>query len=168
MNEIETFTGLKINPFELKPEDIVLKDIAVSLGRINRFNGHTHFPYSVAEHSYHTAVRVRDMCMDRGLDPEEPTRLALLHDASEYLIGDMPYPIKTHPLMEGYRIAEAHIEKVVLVRFNLCADSWTLVKEADTIERDIDCAYRRYHGPWLGPEAASELWFNSALQLGLS
>ena len=68
--------------------------IARSLSRINRWNGNTTRPYSVAEHS----IRVASLVAPR-------LRLAaLLHDAAETFIGDWPYPIRQHqpaPVFEG-------------------------------------------------------------------
>jgi hypothetical protein len=68
--------------------------IARSLSRINRWNGNTTRPYSVAEHS----VRVASLVAPR-------LRLAaLLHDAAEAFIGDLPYPIRKQqpaPVFEG-------------------------------------------------------------------
>lgn len=58
--------------------------IAISLARINRWNGNTSRPYSVAEHS----IRVARI-LPAGL------KLAgLIHDAAESFIGDLPYPIR--------------------------------------------------------------------------
>ena len=108
------------------------------------------------------------MCQDRGIDPEGPTKLALMHDAAEYLLGDVPTPIKRHPSMQGYRDGEAHVEKVIAERFQLDVDSWPLVIEADEIEKGIDLSYRRYNGPYLDFASAGQLWYNSALQLGFS
>ena len=58
--------------------------LAISLSRINRWNGNTSRPYSVAEHS----IRVARI-LPAGL------KLAgLIHDAAEAFVGDLPYPIR--------------------------------------------------------------------------
>jgi hypothetical protein len=58
--------------------------VADALAKINRFCGHTDLPYSVAQHSVHVAAMV----------PERLRRHALLHDAHEAVLGDIPAPVK--------------------------------------------------------------------------
>lgn len=84
---IQTYTGKKFHPFDPKPEEICIEDIAHSLAHICRFNGHTEFFYSVAQHSLIVAHLLKD---------ESPLTqlLGLLHDAAEAYIGDIPAPIK--------------------------------------------------------------------------
>lgn len=93
---IQTFTGRYVDPFSIKGEDINIRDIAHSLARQCRFNGHVSKFYSVAEHS----VRCTDYYFDQyvnGVATPEQTVTAfgiLLHDASEAYFGDIPRPIK--------------------------------------------------------------------------
>ena len=73
--------------------------IAVSLSRINRWNGNTSRPYSVAEHS----IRVARILPD-GL------KLAgLIHDAAEAFIGDLPHPIRLAGGLGRFEHIEAKI-----------------------------------------------------------
>lgn len=81
---IETYTGKKFYPSDVKLEDIDIEDIAHSLSLICRFNGHCEKFYSVAEHS----VRVSDLL------PKKYKLAGLLHDAVEAYISDLPKPIK--------------------------------------------------------------------------
>lgn len=63
------------------PDSICIQDIAHALSLTNRFTGHTHVPYSVAQHSHTVSM---------GL----PTLAAHLHDAHEAFLGDISTPLK--------------------------------------------------------------------------
>lgn len=78
--------------------DVHIEEIAFALAQINRFNGHTSRPYSVAEHSVYVA-RLAE------LDGASPSLqlAALLHDAHEAYIGDITSPVKA---ALGVRFAE--------------------------------------------------------------
>lgn len=86
---LRTATGRDF--FFADPFAIGLLDIAASLAKINRFNGHTRAPYSVAQHSVWVARRLQEA----GHSPH--TQLAgLLHDAPEAYLGDMATPVQAH------------------------------------------------------------------------
>jgi hypothetical protein len=76
--------GHKINVFNPKPEEIDIHDIAHALAMCTRFNGHLKYYYSVAEHS---------IALSR-LASKGNKLAALLHDASEAYLSDVPRPIK--------------------------------------------------------------------------
>ena len=86
---IITASGRAVNPFALRGEDICIEDIAASLSRQCRFNGHTNEHYSVAQHSMHVAQYLGHKRFGDRL-----VFAALLHDASEAYIGDMVRPVK--------------------------------------------------------------------------
>ena len=70
---IETVSGKKVYFLDPDPDQIDIKDIALSLSRVNRFNGHTRKPLTVAEHCWNGSRHIQD-----------DLKLAfLLHDASE-------------------------------------------------------------------------------------
>jgi uncharacterized protein len=108
MSYIRTFTGRLVDPIHLTPEDICIEDIAHALSNQCRFSGHTRRFYSVAEHS----VRVSKRCT---LDPLS----ALLHDAPEAYLVDLPRPLKHHPQFAFYRLVEAHVEEMIQEKFAL-------------------------------------------------
>lgn len=108
MSYIRTFTGILVDPVHLRPEDVRIEDIAHALSNQCRFSGHCFPRYSVAEHS----VRVMKKCQ---LDPLS----ALLHDASEAYLVDLPRPLKYHPEFKFYKVVEAHVEGVIAERFGL-------------------------------------------------
>lgn len=118
---ITTFTGKTVDPLNLKEEDICIEDIAHSLALINRFNGHSRFPISVAQHS----VYVSRIAVDHELE-------GLLHDAAEAYIGDMTKWVKHSPHMVEYRKIESQIEKVIFKKFGI-VELDHVVSEADEI-----------------------------------
>ncbi len=135
----QTFTGKMFFPFDPRIEEFDLDDIAVPLSRMCRFGGHCLGFYSVADHS----VWVMEH-MPKHLGPEAHLA-ALLHDAGEAYLMDVPRPIKYGPGMEEYRRAEDQIHALILIRFKV-VDAHnryaTLIKEQDiralaTEKRDI-------------------------------
>jgi hypothetical protein len=132
---ISTYTGQKINPLDLKVEEVRIEDIAHALSLCNRFAGHTSQPISVAQHSVYAA----ELCcvyLSHLSRPDNDHKLALraiLHDASEAYLGDVTKWLKGTPEMAGYREAEARIQKVIYSRFGLEGDDEEEVKLADRL-----------------------------------
>lgn len=116
-----TATGRKFHPFDPRPDDIDIADIAHALARICRYGGHTERFYSVAEHSVHVS---------RIVAPELKLG-ALLHDAAEAYLGDIPRPIKYSAAMAGWREAEARLESVIGERFGIPFPMHPSVKKID-------------------------------------
>lgn len=87
----QTFTGQRFDTFDPKPMQFNIRDIAVALSRICRFNGHTKRHYSVAEHCILMATHLRNLDA-----PISHAYAALMHDLSEAYLPDMPGPIKVH------------------------------------------------------------------------
>lgn len=102
------------------PNTIHIEDIAHALALTCRYNGHTPYPYSVAQHCV-LASRVAPP----GLELQ-----ALMHDAQEAYIGDMPTPLKK--LLPGYQMIEFKLEDVIRKKFDLPAEFDPRVKEIDT------------------------------------
>ena len=128
-------SGRRLDLLDPTPVDIELKDIAHGLAFVARWNGQTHgdFPYSVAEHSL-----LVEALIGRIAPRIEPRwRLAaLLHDAPEYVIGDMISPVKA-AVGPGYGALEARLAVAVQLRFGLPAELppkvKSLIKRADRI-----------------------------------
>ena len=126
-------SGRRLDLLDPSPFDIEIEDIAHGLARVARWNGQTigEHAFSVAQHSLvveEIAAHIRP-----GLEPK--WRLAaLLHDASEYVIGDMISPFKS-ALGAGYKDFEARLEAAIHVRFQLPPKTpqtiKTLIKKAD-------------------------------------
>lgn len=107
-----------------RPEDHVIDDIALGLSRIRRFGGQTSRYYSVAEH----CVRVADHLGEIG-QPAGVQLAGLLHDAVEYLTGDIPAPVKdAWRLMDGrgfcetFRVFEQRHQRAIHRMAGLPAD----------------------------------------------
>ena len=106
---ITTFTGKRVNVLALRPEDVCIEDIAHALSQLCRFTGHCRKFYSVAEHSIHASWHV----------PAMYALEALLHDAAEAYVNDLSRPLKHHPNLAGYLVAEQHVDRVVRGVFGL-------------------------------------------------
>lgn len=104
---IQTFTGRQFWPLSPHVDDIVIEDIAHALSNKCRYGGHTRRFYSVAEHSVLVARRA---------SPEHRLT-ALLHDASEAYLADVPRPVK--PFLTGYAALEQTLDEVIAERFGL-------------------------------------------------
>ena len=112
-------SGRRLDLLDPSPLDIEIEDIAHGLARVARWNGQTlgEYPYSVAEHSL-LVERIVGI-----LRPKASARdrlAALLHDAPEYVIGDMISPFKA-ALGLDYKAFEGRLEAAVHVRFGLPA-----------------------------------------------
>jgi len=118
---IRTFTGIYIDVFDPKPEDICIEDIAHALSNICRFGGHTDKHYSVAEHSFRVAMVVS----------EENELAALLHDASEAYLMDIPTPIKK--ALPDYYKWEYRLMEVIAEKFGFQYPFTDEVKRADEL-----------------------------------
>ncbi|XUX01199.1 MAG: phosphohydrolase [Dehalogenimonas sp.] len=122
---IETYSGRRVYPLDMTPEDITAADIAHALAMKCRYGGHSKYFYSVAEHS----VRVSHLVPSRLELP------ALLHDAAEAYLPDIVRPIKQHlPLLVE---AEKRIMDCVARKFypdlKLTEEDHALIKRADNI-----------------------------------
>jgi 5'-deoxynucleotidase YfbR-like HD superfamily hydrolase len=112
-------SGRRLDLLDPTPVDIEIEDIAHGLAFVARWNGQTHgeFPYSVAEHS----LLVEELF--GRIDPAAPAKwrlAALLHDAPEYVIGDMISPVKA-AVGPGYSDLDDRLTAAVHLRFGLPA-----------------------------------------------
>ena len=123
---IQTLSGRRVNPLHAAPEDIDPVDIANALANLCRFGGHSRGFYSVAQHS----VIVCDLLEEQGATADE-LMAALLHDAAEAYLGDLPHPIKHRSELGAvFRVAEKQLEAVINERFSL-PDAAARVKPLD-------------------------------------
>ena len=112
-------SGRKLDILSPSPFDIEIEDIALGLSRVTRWNGQTtgKHPYSVAQHS----VLVEKLFNIEYPDLDKKWNLAaLLHDAPEYVIGDLITPFK-YALNNSYRFVEDNLMKAIYLRFGLPA-----------------------------------------------
>lgn len=111
-NEIDTWTGEKIRPLDPDPEKINLEDIAHGLSNVGRFAGQGREFYSVARHSVHVSLEVEA----RG-GSEAAQRYALVHDAAEAYLSDVPGPVKKS--LPGYKHAERRLDRTIVDALDL-------------------------------------------------
>ena len=110
-------SGRRLDLLDPTPLDIEIEDIAHGLSFVARWNGQTsgNFPYSVAEHS----LLVEQIFSKSFKKSEKKWCLAaLLHDAPEYVIGDMISPVKS-TIGIGYQSLENRLTSAINLRFGL-------------------------------------------------
>jgi len=126
-------SGRRLDLLDPSPLDIEIDDIAHGLARVARWNGQTggaHI-YSVAQH----CLLVEALALARVPQLDRGRRLkVLLHDAPEYVIGDMISPFKV-VIGDAYKAVERRLLTAIHLRFGLPAqtpaDLETLIKSAD-------------------------------------
>lgn len=121
-------SGRRLDLLDPTPLDIEIEDIAHGLAFVARWNGQTigDWPYSVAEHSLLVEALFGRM------NPRAPAKwrlAALLHDAPEYVIGDMISPVKA-AVGPDYGALDDRLQAAINIRFGLPARVPTTVKKA--------------------------------------
>ena len=136
-------SGRRLDLLDPTPMDIEIEDIAHGLAFVARWNGQTRgdWPYSVAEHS----LLVDDILfrLHPRATPEE--RLAaLLHDAPEYVIGDMISPVKA-AVGPGYGALDDRLQAAIHLRFGLPARTAPAlkrrIKRADRVSAWLEAVH---------------------------
>ncbi len=121
---IQTRYGEAFDYANINPDTISIQDIEWHLSQACRYGGATIHFYSVAEHCVHVANWVYKETMDRRV-----ALTALLHDASEAYMGDVPAPLKA--LLPDYRRLEHRVEETLALKFNLVFPFPAIIKLAD-------------------------------------
>jgi 5'-deoxynucleotidase YfbR-like HD superfamily hydrolase len=110
-------SGRRLDLLDPSPLDIEISDIAHGLARVARWNGQTSgdHAFSVAQHSLLVEALFGELAPDA---PADARLAALLHDAPEYVIGDMISPFKS--VMGGsYKECELRLQRAIHLRFSL-------------------------------------------------
>jgi hypothetical protein len=133
-------SGRRLDLLDPSPLDVEIADIAHGLARVARWNGQTHgaHSFSVAQHS----LLVEAICGHLNPDwPREARLMALLHDAPEYVIGDMISPFKA-VMGDAYKAVEARLLAAIHLRFGLPAATPAAlkrkIKQADMIAAFVE------------------------------
>lgn len=106
---IQSFTGRLLYPLNPKVADVDIEDIAHALSNKCRFSGMCRQFYSVAQHCILVSELVeRDIAF-----------IGLLHDASEYMLPDVPTPVK--PRLKGFKEIEEAVHDAIYKRFGVFA-----------------------------------------------
>lgn len=128
-------SGRRLDLLDPTPVDIEIEDIAHGLSFVARWNGQTHgeYAYSVTEHS----LLVETLYTRLVPNAAPKWKLAaLLHDAPEYVIGDMISPVKA-AVGGGYEALDDRLTAAIHIRFGLPAqlpkDVKRKIKQADKV-----------------------------------
>jgi 5'-deoxynucleotidase YfbR-like HD superfamily hydrolase len=177
---LETVTGKLVDVIDPHPDQIDINDIAWGLSRQPRFAGHTitEIPYNVAQHSLMVADLVQEMIDGdlNGSDDEvqkaikdvqsisrkqsTTTLKALLHDAAEVYIGDIPSPVKKHPqIYKAVKDIEWKLMKCIFLKYDIpdiTEAENVVIHHADMIARAIEAhAFMQSRGrDWKMPEVS--------------
>jgi len=154
----QTLTGRKFWPLEPKAGDFHLADIAQGLSNECRFGGQIDF-YSVAQHCllvhHFVDLDTQDPETMDGLGRYDGLRWALLHDAAEAYMKDIPRPHKKW--WGAYTAAETHVMEMIGKRFGVPSypgDHWPM---PEIVKRADDDALRTEAGLLYTPERL-KLW----------
>ena len=118
---IRTFTGKAFDLRIMDPDTICIEDIAHALAHTARFGGHLQRLYSVAQHSVYACTLVS----------RELQLAALLHDAAEAYLGDMPSPFKN--MLPDFRKLEAKLMTVIADKYGFEYPLHPNIKRADVV-----------------------------------
>lgn len=152
---IETFTGKKFYFLDPTPDMVDIEDIAHSLSNQCRFAGHVSKFYSVAEHSINVCNLVQRATRDDRL-----SLAALLHDASEAYLIDIPSPIKQH--LPGYKDIELRVMRCVADKFGC---TWPPAGPEGNIIHEADQVQLKTEAKWLLPSKGDDWAHNYPTQM---
>lgn len=125
-----TATGRAYWPLDPRAEDVSIADIAHSLAMQCRYGGHCRLFYSVAEHSVWMSHLILEGPQNTNADPDLAL-IALLHDATEAYVSDVPRPLKPHL---------ANYEAIERKNWLVICDAFGLPRIAPPPEvQDLDC-----------------------------
>ncbi len=142
-------SGRRLDLLDPTPMDIEIEDIAHGLAFVARWNGQTSgdYPYSVAEHSLLVEEILTRIAPNSG---PRHRLFALLHDAPEYVIGDMISPVKA-AVGPGYEALDDRLAAAIHLRFGLPAvPSEALrkrIKRADKVSAWLEATRIAGFGP---------------------
>lgn len=122
---METYSGQKFFFENPEPGTIMIEDIGHALGQLCRYGGHSKRFYSVAEHCCILAWWVASQTGDSQLALD-----ALMHDATEAYLVDVPRPIKHR--LRGYKEIELRLASLIAAKFGLSDPLPEIVHQADS------------------------------------
>ena len=135
---MQTWSGGRFYPMDPQPDDIDPADIAHALSLLCRYGGHVDRFYSVAEHC---------VLMSQQVSPENALA-ALLHDATEAYVVDVPRPLKRY--LPAYQTIESLVWHALAARFGVGTELPLEVEAADNriILTERDALMPRVTLPW--------------------
>ena len=174
---LTTHSGKYVDIYAPDVDSIVIDDIAHALSNLCRYGGHSDIFYSVADH----CVNMHDYFMER--DQPINAYVALMHDATEAYLCDIPRPIK--PFITGYQEIEDNLQKVIFEKFKVPKMNdavkkldhniiYNEVEEVNMIQPEWKSLYQDLEVPIfvspstsLAKAAFLECYYNCVEQLGL-
>ena len=125
-NNIRTYTGIRMDPFDIQPHQVRIEDIAHALAMMVRANGHIKSFYSIAQHSINCALEAQNRGLNRRIQ-----LACLLHDAAECYLADIPRPVKHR--LAGYAEAEKRVSEAVFKALGVdpTNEEWAMVDDID-------------------------------------
>lgn len=149
---VATWSGKQYHFLKPSPDEICLEDICKALSQINRYGGHTNFPYSVGQHS----LLIMEKLGQDGYS-KIVQLYGLMHDFSEAYLTDIPTPIK-HQLPD-YQIMEELCMEAIYKHFGILPPNdlvQQIVKFYDTaiLESEVKALCPR--APWTPPALGKE------------
>ena len=121
---LRTISGSLLDLVNPKPHQIDIQSIVYSLSREYRFANQTTSKSDVLSHSYRVYIAVKADTKDKKM-----LRTALLHDATEAYLRDIPKPLKE--LLPEYKTIENKLYRVIADKYNLYAEIPEIVHQAD-------------------------------------
>lgn len=149
-------SGRRLDLLDPSPLDVEIDDIAHGLARVARWNGQTFgdHAFSVAQH----CVLVEELALRLEPKLEPKYRLTvLLHDAPEYVIGDMISPFKA-VVGGGYKAVEARLEAAIHIRFGLPATLPAAIKALTKQADHVSAYFEAVELAGFGAEEAAKIF----------
>jgi hypothetical protein len=130
-------SGRHVDPLNLRPIDLDIRDIAHNLSLLCRYTGAFPFHYSVAQHSLLVA-----QMMEVDGHPPNTVLAGLLHDGAEYVFGDVNYHLKRLPELAEYNRREHECSKMIVAHFGSTIHELEKVKPYDREAAHFEMAVR--------------------------
>lgn len=143
---IQLRSGVFFDPFNIDPAMIKIEDVAHSLANIPRFGGHLGERWSVAHHSL----------LVMQLTPDPHKLCAELHDGPDMVVGDLPAPIKYHPMLDGFRTLELDLKRAFAAVFGIPFPYPECVRHFDLIARYAEAKTMHHGTEWWAEGPAPE------------
>jgi hypothetical protein len=119
-DSIRVHSGKYLNLLKMDPDTIDIEDIAHGISHQCRFGGHMQLFYSVAQHSVWCSYQAETV---------ELAFEALMHDASEAYLVDIPTPVKR--MIPDYYVIEEKLMRIICAKYEICYPMSPLIKKID-------------------------------------